>query len=297
MEFHQVRYFLAVSETLNFTRAAEQCHVAQPSLSRAIQKLEDELGGPLFRRERGRTHLTELGRSMLPFLTQCHTSALAAKAQAATLGSTDRAPLRLGLAASIDLGVIAPFLTELARVWPGLELNLQRGTTGEILAILEAGEIEIAVAPETGAQWERLDRAALYTDDFVLMTPPDHDLARRNRVALSDLAGQRIVARPYCEFHRAVESALAACGVVMESRDALADDADVAALVEAGFGAAIMPTTAKRGPTARSVLIDDLDLSRSLEAFTVAGRRQSTVSSGLLRLLRAADWTGLAERS
>ncbi len=54
---HQIRHFLAVVETLNFTQAAEKCHVAQPSLSRAIIKLEEELGGELFRRERGLTHL------------------------------------------------------------------------------------------------------------------------------------------------------------------------------------------------------------------------------------------------
>ncbi len=74
MEMHQISYFLAVARTLNFTRAAEECHVAQPSLSRAVRKLEEELGGDLFRRERGRTHLTELGRTMLPFLGQAHAS-------------------------------------------------------------------------------------------------------------------------------------------------------------------------------------------------------------------------------
>jgi DNA-binding transcriptional LysR family regulator len=62
MEMHQVRYFLAICETLNFTRAAERCHVSQPALTRAIKKLEEELGGPLFRRERNLTHLTELGQ-------------------------------------------------------------------------------------------------------------------------------------------------------------------------------------------------------------------------------------------
>ena len=58
MEMHQIRYFLAVAEELNFTRASEKCNVSQPSLSRAIKLLEEELGGPLFHRERIRTHLT-----------------------------------------------------------------------------------------------------------------------------------------------------------------------------------------------------------------------------------------------
>ena len=86
MELHQIRYFLAVSSTLNFTRAAEECHVSQPSLTRAIKKLEDELGEELFRRERSRTHLTELGRVMVPFLQQSLDSAMAAKAHAQSYG-------------------------------------------------------------------------------------------------------------------------------------------------------------------------------------------------------------------
>ena len=66
MEMHQVRYYVALCETLNFTRAAEQCNVTQPALTRAIRSLEDKAGGPLIHRERGNTHLTELGRLMLP---------------------------------------------------------------------------------------------------------------------------------------------------------------------------------------------------------------------------------------
>ena len=66
MEMHQIRYFLEVCTTLNFTRAAKQCNVTQPALTRAIQKLEEELGGPLFRRERKLTHLTDLGHLVRP---------------------------------------------------------------------------------------------------------------------------------------------------------------------------------------------------------------------------------------
>jgi DNA topoisomerase IA len=69
MEMHQVRYFLAVAEELNFTRAAERCNVTQPSLSRAIKLLEEELGGLLFHRERESTHLTDLGHEVVATAT------------------------------------------------------------------------------------------------------------------------------------------------------------------------------------------------------------------------------------
>jgi DNA-binding transcriptional LysR family regulator len=81
MEMHQVRYFLAVARALNFTRAAEECHVAQPSLTRAIRQLEGELGGDLFRRERPQAQLTELGQRMLPLLKQCYDSAISARSR------------------------------------------------------------------------------------------------------------------------------------------------------------------------------------------------------------------------
>src|SRR5579862_9438158 len=66
MEMHQIRYFLAVCDSLNFTRAAEACNVTQPALTRAIQKLEEELGSLLLHRERSRTHLTDFGQLMRP---------------------------------------------------------------------------------------------------------------------------------------------------------------------------------------------------------------------------------------
>ena len=80
------RFFLAVARALNFTRAAEECHVAQPSLTRAIRQLEGELGGDLFRRERPQAQLTELGQRMLPLLKQCYDSAVSARSVASSTG-------------------------------------------------------------------------------------------------------------------------------------------------------------------------------------------------------------------
>ena len=79
MEMHQVRYFLAVADELNFSRAAEKCNVSQPSLSRAIQLLEGEFGGQLFRREYSRTHLSELGKMVRPYLETVYDAAVKAK--------------------------------------------------------------------------------------------------------------------------------------------------------------------------------------------------------------------------
>ena len=100
MEMHQVRYFLAVARTLNFTRAAEECNVAQPSLTRAIRQLEDELGGDLFRRERPHAQLTELGQRMQPLLQQCYDSALGARSLASSIKSGDVGSLRMAVSAT-----------------------------------------------------------------------------------------------------------------------------------------------------------------------------------------------------
>src|SRR5439155_20924950 len=102
MEMHQVRYFLAVARLLNFTRAADDCNVTQPSLTRAIKQLEAELGGDLFRRERP-VQLTELGQRMQPLLQQCYEAASGARSLAASLKSGDVGALRIALTHSIDL--------------------------------------------------------------------------------------------------------------------------------------------------------------------------------------------------
>ena len=82
MELHQIRYFLALCEELNFTRAAERCKVAQSSLTRAIKALETELGGALFHRARANTHLSKLGQKVKPFLEQANSHVEGARRQA-----------------------------------------------------------------------------------------------------------------------------------------------------------------------------------------------------------------------
>jgi DNA-binding transcriptional LysR family regulator len=96
MELHEIRYFLAMCDALNFTRAAERCHVTQPALTRAIQKLEAEFGGLLFSRERNRVHLTELGRLVQPNLEDALSRTVTAKTEAGRFLRLESADLRIG---------------------------------------------------------------------------------------------------------------------------------------------------------------------------------------------------------
>ena len=110
MEMQQIRYFVALAQTLNFTRAAEHCNVSQPALTRAIQQLEHELGGPLFHRERNNTHLSELGRMMMPYLESVAESARAAKAAAASAKKAEHVTLTLGAMCTIGPDLIADLI-------------------------------------------------------------------------------------------------------------------------------------------------------------------------------------------
>src|SRR2546423_1286576 len=101
MEMHQVRYFLAVCETLNFTRAAEICNITQPALTRAIQRLEEGLGGLLLRREHNLTHLTDFGRLIRPHLEQLMADAEAATTTAKQFLRLENAPISLGVMCTI----------------------------------------------------------------------------------------------------------------------------------------------------------------------------------------------------
>src|SRR5581483_3264279 len=157
MEMHQVRYFLTVARTLNFTRAAEQCNVSQPALTRAIRQLEEELGGELLRREGKLSHLTELGQRMLPLMQQCYDSALAAKSHASSLKKGVASPLALGLSHTIDMRLLTPVLTELQRAVAGLQLKVLRGNAGEIAEALQKGRVEFAIAGPLGQTWDRLE--------------------------------------------------------------------------------------------------------------------------------------------
>lgn len=291
MEMHQVRYFLAVARLLNFTRAAEECHVAQPSLTRAIKQLEDELGGELFRRERNLTHLSELGHRMLPLMQQCFDSAQAAKQVATSIKKGAIAPLSIALPITVNIELMLPFLKELVRAMPGLNLKFVRGTGADVVEHLKKGEVELAVAPKLPETWDRLEAWPLFTEGYRLVVASMHPLASKDRLATTDLKGERFVCRPYCEDFEEGSALLTNAGIELPSSHNAGSDSDFVALLAAGIGIGFAPESTSTSTAVKALEIDDFRLQRTVFVYAVAGRQRSMAAATLIKMLRAADWS------
>lgn len=291
MEMHQVRYFLAVARTLSFTRAADECNVSQPSLSRAIRLLEGELGGDLFRRERPAAQLTPLGQTMLPHLQQCYDSALGARALADAIRKRSVGSLTLVLSRTIDLALVVPRLAQLQGQFRSLQLRLLRGTAETITETLKAGEADLAVAATLANDWDRLDSWLLFEEPIRLVAHPGHRLANCGTVTLDDLRGVRLVMRPYCKSAADVLAVLRDGGVALDQCDEVATEDDLVALLTACDGAALVPESLRdRGQLAR-IAVQGLAVTRRICVYSVAGRERSAAAAAALKLFRAADWT------
>ena len=145
MEIYQVRYFLAVCEHLSFTQAARQCHVTQPSLTRAIQHLEKEFGGYLFDRRRSKVQLTELGRIVQPYLQEAWEQAQAAKKEARDYASKAETQLNLAIMCTIAPGILIQMFARLRSARPDIKLDLIDGTAQSIEEQLIGSKAEAAI--------------------------------------------------------------------------------------------------------------------------------------------------------
>ena len=287
---HHIRYFLAVSETLNLTKAAERCNVAQPALSRAIQDLESELGGELLRRERALSHLTELGQRMLPMLRQCYETAHAAKMVAASIRKGEAVPLSIAVSHTVALNCFTPTLRELSRAFPSLQLKIHRGSGSEIAEFLKLGTVELAIAGPLGATWSRRDELTLFEEPFGLVVSRTHRLVDRNEIEFKDLASEKLLINTGCEMFQELRACLEANGILDRVTHQLATQEDVLALLKADLGVAIIPIGAVEASGICCIPLKQLNLVRKVSVYTVAGRHRAVACATLFNTLRAADW-------
>jgi DNA-binding transcriptional LysR family regulator len=289
MEMHQVRYFLAAARTLNFTRAAEESNVTQPSLTRAIQKLEDEFGGLLFRRERSLTHLTELGRQMVPHLERTFEAAQAAKMLARGMEKDTQAPMTLGIAGNIS-SHLRSALAEVATALPGFQLSLVKADAETLMNDMLKGDIDAAILVEPREPPGRIDRVELVRQLFGIIAPKGSALDGSHNTCFRDLnsvhwiEGDSDVANEF-------RGRCADAGIKPDFRHTAASEPDVVELVACGLGCAIVPKGLALPDTVVSINIAEISISRATVFATVSGRKRSTATDALIRAVKARSWS------
>ena len=289
MELSQIRCYLALAETLNFTRAAEQCGISQPSLSRAIQKLEEEVGGKLIRRERNRTHLTEMGAIMLPRLRQAMCLAEEALSEAQEFSRISSTKLVLGVMCTIGPNRMISLVDHMARRVPQLELTLRDATGERLVQMLERGEIDVALIGLPSYP-EFINAKPLYNENYVIAFPKNHRFSNREGVLLSELEGEHYLERLNCEFDIHFETAYGEFPYDLQIRFSSENEEWIQAMVLAGLGCAILPeySVLQAGLQTQPILTPTI--SRTISLATVRGRPHSESVKLFSRLCRSLKW-------
>ena len=209
MEIHQLRYFCAVVEAGNFTRAAEQEGITQPSLSQQIRRLEDSIGAELFVRQSRTVRLTHAGEQLYPYAQEILKQAKLATAQVRHLETDIRGPLRVGVIPTVLPYLIAPHLPDFSRLYPDVDLMLTENLTNNLLSQLEACDLDVIIV-SLPLKHANVVCSELMRDPMVLVTPPNHKLTSTTHAAQTlDLSGERLMLLK--EGHCVRENMLTAC--------------------------------------------------------------------------------------
>ena len=290
METQQIRYFLAACETLNFSRAAERCEVSVPTLTKAIHKLEEDLKGQLFRRERNLTHLTDLGRLMQQHFTTAQNALEAARGDAQKYASLAQGRLKIGVFSTMPAEPLADYLRILSAAAPELELTLWETPCEELGDALLASEIDIAIM--SLAEYEdRLRAIPLFREAYFVAAPPGHRFEAMNAVPLREIDGENYIKRLHCEFpsnFRRLGIKLPYSGVkvryVTEREDWVQN------MVRAGLGITLMPQHLPilGGLVTRRVI--EPEVYRQISLVTVAGRPHSRPVEAAVKAARRTPW-------
>lgn len=291
MEMHQVRYFLAVCEAQNFSRAAEACHVAQPSLTKAIKKLEEEFGGELFFRERHRTHLTDLGRRLKPHFETVYHATTAAKADADGFHAEEAMVIDLGVMSTIGPTVMVDFFARLRQQNPSLDINIREAPGAELVSALRDGKIDAGLIGLPDLP-DDLRALPLFSERYTIAFANGHPFERLNAVPVSDLDGVDYLKRVHCEFSDHFEALGADKTFKVNVRYTSEREDWIQALVLAGMGCSIMPEYLPMLPGISTRPVIEPEVSRTISLVTVAGRRHTPSLDAMIRLAGLFPWPG-----
>jgi LysR family hydrogen peroxide-inducible transcriptional activator len=283
MEIHQLRYFCAVAETGSFSRAAEQSHVSQPSLSQQILKLEDELGARLFDRLGRSVRLTDLGKTFLPRARAVLRELEGARGDVVERKDSVSGPLCIGVIPTVAPYFLPARLTTFSRKFPQVRLTVVEEITPILLERLRAGAVDVAILalPIRGHEF---DASPLLSERLFAALPRKHKLSGHRSISLKDLRAEPFLLLR--DGHCFRDTAVAACDrarmhpqIIFES----GQFSSLLSMVGAGMGVSIVPEMAiEKNSRCRYVRIADEEASRTIGAVVLRGRSLTRVQLSFL---------------
>jgi LysR family hydrogen peroxide-inducible transcriptional activator len=241
MEVHQLRYFVAVADEGNFSRAAAKVRVAQPSLSQQIRKLEAEIGQPLFDRLPRSVVLTEAGRCFIDYARQILASIGDARRCVDELKEAVTGKLAVGAIPTVAPYVLPELVVKFQKDYPEVTLELVEDVTAGIARRIDAGELDVALA-STCQQSPTLRRESLGNEPLLALVPETDALATKTLVEMDDLKSQRflLLHEMHC-LSQQVHHLLEARRLRPEIALAGSQLTTIARMVAAGIGVSIVP--------------------------------------------------------
>lgn len=290
VQLQQLTYFLGVARTRHFTQAAEALGVAQPSLSKQLRALEDELGAPLFSRARGNISLTAAGEALLPLANRILADVDTARLEVQELAGLRRGRVRLGATPSLCVGLLADVLRRYRDTYPGIGLVVEEGGSRDLVRELTRGAIDLALVILPLAEDTPLATTPILREDLMVATRiGDTSIPNRAHLRITDLRDKPLVMfRPGYDLR---EATIAACrDAGFEPRFAVEGGEMDAVLrfVEVGLGVAVVPSTVLAGrPGLRGIPLSLDGSSRSLYRTVALAHRKDVEPTHAATAFRA----------
>src|SRR5258708_4642264 len=249
MELRHFRYFAAVGQSLNYSEASRRLHVAQPAISQTILDLEEEIGAKLFLRSNRKVQLTAAGTALLDEVEGILKRTDDAKRLAQRAARGEVGILRIGLVAQITAPILPPLVQAYLRQYPSVELQLHHMNSDVQLAAFDEGTLDLGLTrPLPPERRPYFEEEVVYTDYLVAVLPPNHPLAKENKIKLEKLASE-----PFVLFHRVgapglFDEAVATCRLAGFSPKVRYEPdlmTTVFVLVECGLGVTLVPGFAR----------------------------------------------------
>ena len=258
MELHQLRYFLAIVKTGNFSRAAASCHVSQPSLSQQILKLEAELNEKLFERHRREARLTQAGALFRQRAENALHELQEARREVRDAAGHPRGEVHLAALPTIAPYLLPRILRGFSRRAPSVELIVHEETTDRALHALASRELDLAVV-SLPINDGRVEARSLFREELLLVLPRAHPLARRRGLQVADLQPENFIfmADTHCLGAQTLQFCYAH-GFAPRISCRSAQIETVQALVAAGVGISMVPAMARRSHGSQKVVYRSL---------------------------------------